>query len=362
MKIRFLNLSVQSKKELEVHTKIYKKFLKQGNFVLGPSVDKFESKISRIVKKKYTIGCSSGTNAIYLALKSIGIKKGDHVLVPSLSWVSTFTAVKMLGAEPIGVDIDDDFIIKFEDIKKRITKKTKAIIIVYFTGYFKRINGLKEFCKSKKIKIIEDCAQSFGAINNGEPNGKFGDLACYSMNPMKVFGGFGDSGAVCFNSSLIYKKIKSLRYAGTVNKEIVVDADLNHKIDSLQAMILLEQLKLLKKKIKKRISNASFYEKRLTNKIRKPKFFSDSRHVYYTYSILVDNRANLIKYLNNNGIETKIQHPLIISDHPGLKNKFNKNFSNARKIANKILSIPIHEKLKFNELNFIVKKINKFFN
>ena len=312
--------------------------------------------------KKYTIGCSSGTNAIYLALKSIGIKKGDHVLVPSLSWVSTFTAVKMLGAEPIGVDIDDDFIIKFEDIKKRITKKTKAIIIVYFTGYFKKINGLKEFCKSKKIKIIEDCAQSFGAINNGEPNGKFADLACYSMNPMKVFGGFGDAGAVCFNSSLIYKKIKSLRYAGTVNKEIVVDADLNHKIDSLQAMILLEQLKLLKKKIKKRISNAFFYEKRLTDKIRKPKFFSDSRHVYYTYSILVDNRANLIKYLNKNGIETKIQHPLIISDHPGLKNRFNKNFSNAKKIANKILSIPIHEKLKINELNFIVNKINKFFN
>ena len=110
---------------------------------------------------------------------------------------------------------------------------------------------MKEFCKSKKIKIIEDCAQSFGAINNGEPNGKFADLACYSMNPMKVFGGFGDAGAVCFNSSLIYKKIKSLRYAGTVNKEIVVDADLNHKIDSLQAMILLEQLKLLKKKLKK---------------------------------------------------------------------------------------------------------------
>ena len=362
MKIRFLNLSVQSKRELEIHTKVYKKFLKQGKFVLGPSVDKFERKISQIVKKKYTIGCSSGTNAIYLALKSIGIKKGDHVLVPGLSWVSTFTAVKMLGAEPIGVDIDDDFIIKFEDIKKRITKKTKAIIIVYFTGYFKKIVGLKNFCKSKNIKIIEDCAQSFGAINNGEPNGKFGDLACFSMNPMKVFGGFGDAGAVSFNSNLINKKIKSLRYAGTINKEIVVDADLNHKVDSLQAMILLEQLKLLKKKIKKRISNARFYEKQLTNKILKPKFFSDSRHVYYTYSILTDNRANLIKHLKKNGIETKIQHPFIISDHPGLKNKFNKNFFNARKIANKILSIPIHEKLKFKELNFIVEKINDFYN
>lgn len=361
MKIRFLNLSIKSKKELDVHAKLYNKFLKQGKFVLGPSVDKFESKISHIVKKKYTIGCSSGTNAIYLALKSIGIKKGDHVLVPSISWVSTFTAVKMLGAEPIGVDIDDDFIIKMEDIKKRITKKTKAIIIVYFTGYFKKIIGLKDFCRLKKIKIIEDCAQSFGAINNGEPNGKFGDLACFSMNPMKVFGGYGDAGAVSVNSHLTYKKIKSLRYAGTINKEIVVDPDLNHKIDSLQAMILLEQLKLLKKKIKKRISNALFYEKNLTNKICKPKFFSDGRHIYYTYSILVDDRVNLINYLNKNGIETKIQHPFIISDHPGLKNEFNKNFFNARKIANKILSIPIHEKLKFDELNFIVKKINNFY-
>ena len=139
MKIRFLNLSVQSKKELEVHTKIYKKFLKQGNFVLGPSVDKFESKISRIVKKKYTIGCSSGTNAIYLALKSIGIKKGDHVLVPSLSWVSTFTAVKMLGAEPIGVDIDDDFIIKFEDIKKGLPKKLKRLSLYILQAILKRL-------------------------------------------------------------------------------------------------------------------------------------------------------------------------------------------------------------------------------
>tara|TARA_B110001450_G_C17645150_1_gene490899 strand:+ start:999 stop:2087 length:1089 start_codon:yes stop_codon:yes gene_type:complete len=362
MKVRFLDLSVKSNKELEIHTKLYKKFLKQGKFVLGPNVDKFESTISRIIKKKHTIGCSSGTNAIYLALKAIGIKKDDHVLVPSLSWVSTFTAVKMLGAEPIGVDIDDDFIITLDDIKKRITKKTKAIIVVYFTGYFKKIIGLKDFCRTRKIKIIEDCAQSFGAINNGEPNGKFGDLACFSMNPMKVFGGYGDAGAVSFNSKSIYIKIKSLRYAGTINKEIVINADLNHKIDSLQAMILLEQLKSLKKKIKKRILNASFYEKQLTSKIHKPKFFSDNRHVYYTYSILVNDRDNLIKYLSKNGIETKIQHPFIISDHPGLKNKFNKKFLNAKKIANKILSIPIHEKLKFKELNYIVKKINKYYN
>jgi dTDP-4-amino-4,6-dideoxygalactose transaminase len=361
MKIRFLDLSVRSKKELSEQIKTYKRFLIKGNFVLGSKVVDFENKISKIVQKKYTIGCSSGTNALYLALKSIGIKKNNHVLVPCLSWVSTFTAVKALGAEQIGVDIDEDFIISLENIKKNITKKTKAIIIVYFTGYYKKINGLKAFCKNRNIKIIEDCAQSFGSINNKEPNGRYGDLACFSMNPMKIFGGYGDSGAVSTNDKLNYNKIKMLRYAGTKNKEIVTDPELNHKIDTLQAEILLKQLKFLKNKIKQRILNASFYDKNLTTRVVKPKFFADGRHVYYTYSILAEDRKNLIKYLTKNGIETKIQHPFTISDHPGLKNNFNRNFINGDKIVNKILSIPIHEKLTKKELIFIVKKINKYY-
>ncbi len=361
MKIRFLDLSIKSKVELKEHEIIYKKFLKQGKFVLGPYVEKFEKKISQIVKKKYCIGCSSGTNAIYLALKSIGIKKNDHVLVPSLSWVSTFTAVKSLQAIPIGVEVDNDFILSFNDIKKKITKKTKAIIVVYFTGYYKKIKELKAFCKKRGVVIIEDCAQSFGSLNQKEPNGKFGDLSCFSMNPMKVFGGYGDAGAVCVDSLKIANKIKSLRYAGTINKEIVIDSDLNHKIDSLQALILLKQLKFLKSKIRKRIQNARYYENELTSKVIKPKFFSDFRHVYYTYSIIVEKRKELINYLNKHGIETKVQHPYIISDHPDLKNKYNKNLKKSKYIADRILSIPVHEKLRKSQLKYVVKKINLFY-
>lgn len=362
MKIRFLDLSIKSKIEFKEQLKVYKKFLKEGKFVLGPYVDQFEKKISQIVKKKYTIGCSSGTNAIYLALKATGIKKDDHVLVPSMSWVSTFTAVQSLGAVPIGVEIDDDFIISFDDIKKKITKKTKAIIIVYFTGYYKKIKELKDYCKKRNVTVIEDCAQSFGSSFNQEPNGKSADIACFSMNPMKVYGGYGDAGAVCVDNLKIANKIKSLRYAGTINKELVIDPDLNHKIDSLQALILLKQLKFLKAKINKRIKNAEFYQKNLTSKIIKPKFFSDYRHVYYTYSIMVKNRKKLIDYLNKKGIETKVQHPFIISDHPGLKNKYNKGLSKSKSIAERILSIPIHEKLKKSELKYITFQINKFYN
>ena len=173
-----------------------------------------------------------------------------------------FYCCKIFQAIPIGVEVDNDFILLLMTLRK-ITKKTKAIIVVYFTGYYKKIKELKAFVKKEESLKNEDCAQSFGSLNQKEPNGKFGDLSCFSMNPMKVFGGYGDAGAVCVDSLKIANKIKSLRYAGTINKEIVIDLDLNHKIDSLQALILLKQLKFLKSKIRKRIQNAVILRKRI---------------------------------------------------------------------------------------------------
>jgi dTDP-4-amino-4,6-dideoxygalactose transaminase len=366
MNVRFLNLSIRSKKEINLHLKTYKNFLKKGVFVLGKSVENFEKKIGKRIGKKYNLGCSSGTNALYLALKSLDLKENDHVLVPCLSWVSTFTAVKMAGAQPVGVDIGNDFQIDIKSLKKRITKKTKAIIIVYFTGFYKLNKEIKKICKKKKIKIIEDCAQSFGAhdVKQDSVCGNFGDISCFSMNPMKVYGAFGDAGLTSTNDPKIYSKMESLRYVGTKNKELVIYPNLNHKIDTLQAEVLMQNLKLLSGKIKNRINNASYYDKNLTNKIVKPIFFKNKKHIYYTYSILVKNRNKLVRHLSKKGIETKIQHPYIICDHPGLKNIFNnkKDFPNGNKIKDQILSIPIHEKLSKKEIAYVSETINRFYN
>ena len=365
MNVRFLDLSVKSKKEINLHTNSYRKFLKKGVFVMGNSVKKFEQSIGKKIGKKYNLGCSSGTNAIYLALKGLNIKNNDHVLVPCLSWVSTFTAVKMVGAEPVGVDIGYDYQIDLDSFKKRITKRTKAVIIVYFTGYYKLNKTLKQICRKKNIKIIEDCAQSFGAIDlkNKSTCGNLGDVSCFSMNPMKIFGAFGDAGVTSTNNPKIFKKIESLRYVGTRNKEMVIYPNLNHKIDTLQAEVLLNNLNLLNKKIKKRINNANYYNKYLTNKITKPIFLNNKKHIYYTYSILTKNRNKLIDHLKRHGIETKIQHPYIISDHLGLKSKFNKShyFPNGNQIKKKILSIPVHEKLSSKQVAYVTRVINKFF-
>ncbi len=364
MKIRFLNLSIKEKNNKKKYLKIFSNFLSKGQFIMGEDVEIFENKISNIMRKKYTVGVSSGTNALYLALKCLGIGKGDQVIVPCLSWLSTFTAAYHTGASLIGIDIKKDLQIDCDLIKRNVTKKTKAIIIVHFTGYLKNYDKLRKFCNKKKIYLIEDAAQSFGAKIYNKPSGSFGHLSTFSMNPMKVLAALGDAGTVSTDNFKQYNKLLSLRYAGTINKEKTFHPDLNHKIDTLQCLVLSQNLKTLRNIIKKRIKNAQLYENYLTNKIIKPPFKSDFQHVYYTYSIICKSRDKLKRYLSvKKGIETKIQHPFIISDHPGLKDKnnFSKKFPIGNKIKKEILSLPIHEKLNKKEIFYIIKAVNNFY-
>lgn len=364
-KIRIHDLSIKDKILISSYKNIFENFLKEGQFILGSEVENFEKKISQYIKKKFTVGVSSGTNAIYLALRALDIKKNDHILVPCLSWLSTFTATERAGAIPVGVDINDDLSISIESLKKRFTKKTKALLLVHFSGLIDQMDGIINFCKEKKIKLIEDGAQAFGTIYNNRPTGSFGDLACFSMNPMKVFSGIGDAGTVSTNDKFLFNKIKALRYAGTINKEYAIYSELNHKIDTLDALILIKKLKTLKILIGGRIKRAKLYDKLLNNpNIKKPKIYTNFQHNYYSYTITVNKRDKLKKFLERNNVETKIYHPYLICDHPGLKNSFNerKKFPNASRILKKILSLPIHQKITKKNILKINQLIEKFYN
>jgi dTDP-4-amino-4,6-dideoxygalactose transaminase len=361
MIVKFLKLAISKRSEIKENLKLFKKFLLRGSFVLGKDVEKLEKKISIYINKKYTLGVSSGTNALYLALKSINIKKDDEVIVPSLSWYSTFTAVTMTGAKPVGIDINDDFLINTSEIQKRITSKTKALIIVHFTGLIKNMDIIRKICKINKIFLIEDCAQAFGAIYNGKKAGYFGDVSAFSMNPMKVLSSFGESGAVSSSNKKIYEKLKILRYAGVdIKKDECFYPDLNHKIDTLQSLVILKKIKSLKGIIKKRIANAAYYNKYIDSKIKKPEFYKNFQHIYYTYQIRCSKRDNLLEFLKKKGIETKIQHKKLLCDHIGFKNLTKDTFHNARKIVKQSICIPIHEKLTKKELFYIVKNVNYF--
>ena len=219
MKIRYLDLSKSNNKNLVQQILNLKKFLLNGNLMMGKNVEKLESKVNKYIGTKYCVAVSSGTNALYLSLKSLGIKKNDEIIVPAISWYSTFTAAAFTGAKIVPADIDDDLILNFNKLENLINKKTKAIIIVHFNGYFKNIDSLKKFCKKKKIYLVEDAAQAFGTKNNYKFAGSVSDVAAFSANPMKVFSGFGELGFVTTSRKSIYNKIKMYRYAGLKKKK-----------------------------------------------------------------------------------------------------------------------------------------------
>ena len=150
--IKFQDLSIKEKKELNKYTHLFKKFLRSGQFILGKDVEKLETKIAKQINKNYAVGVSSGTNALYLALKAINLKKGDQVLVPCLSWLSTFTTVKVAGGEPVGIDLKSEgYTLNFKELEKKINKKTKALIMVHFTGFLEDMNEIKKYVKEKKF-------------------------------------------------------------------------------------------------------------------------------------------------------------------------------------------------------------------
>lgn len=313
MKVRYRYL--ERDPSLKKNNKKLSSFILKGKFLDERIKKSFENKIRRYLNSKYFISTSSGTNAIYLALKSAGIKKNDEVIVPCLSWMTTFTSVKSLGAIPVGVDVDNDYHLDLSKIKERVGSKTKAIIYVHFAGLQKNIKKLKTYCDKKKIILIEDCAQSFGSSIIKKFSGEYGHFRTYSFNPMKVLSSYGELGGISFKSKFYEKKINILKYGGVQNKEIVIDPELNHKSDNINLKIINLKLFDLNKIIRRRIEIAKFYDKNLNKKYGKPKFLSNGSHIYYSYIIQTNLRNKLVKYLEINDIETKIQHKNLIYKH-----------------------------------------------
>jgi len=360
-KIRYVNLSVKSNSLRQNYLKSLNKIFKHGQFILGPEVKLLESKLAKFCNRRYAVATGSGTDALFLAVKSLNISKNNEVITTPLSWVASTNAITVNGAKPVFVDIKDDLNIDENKIEKAITKKTKAILFVNFTGKICEVSKIKKIAKKYKLNLIEDAAQSFGSIKNGKPSGSFGDVSCVSLNPMKVLPSLGEAGIVLTDNKKIYEKIKILRYAGTVNKENCYFPSLNFKIDTIQAAFIMENLKILNKKIQKRNQYAKYYINNLCSKVQTPIILKNEKHSFYSFTIIVNKRNQLKKYLLTNGIETKIQHPILIPKQFAYKNKYKNKLINSERLVKKILCIPINENLQFKQIYYIIKKINMFY-
>lgn len=361
-KVPFLDLRILDEREREDILSAVENVFRHGRIVLGPEVQELENEIARRCGRKYGIGVNSGTDALFLGLKSLGIGPGDEVITTVLSWIATANAIALNGATPVFADINDDLNIDPASVRKLVTRRTRAIMPVHYTGKVCQMTALMQIAAEHGLLVVEDASQAFDAKQQGRMAGSFGDLACFSMNPMKVFAACGEAGMAVTDREEVYEKMISLRYNGTVNREECIEVSLNGRLDTLQAAILLQRIDRVEEIIRKRREIAGWYDERLAGLVGIPKQEAGEEDVYYTYQIRANRRDELKTFLEARGVETKIQHPYLMADQPAYRHLVNNNdFPNARRLIKQILCIPVHEKLTRDDVEYVAARIREFY-
>ena len=353
--------------------KIVGQILKKGWLTHGKYTNLFESEFRKYTSTKYAVTVSSCTAALHLSCIALGFKKGDEVIVPAMSHTATSHCVEYTGAKAIFTDVDRiTGNITLESIEKKISKKTKGIIMVHMSGIPVEINEIVKMCKRKKIKIIEDCAHAVGTFYKGKHSGNFGDVGCYSFYPTKQIT-TGEGGVVTTNSKKIYKEIKKIKAFG-IDKDIterkkqgeydVKALGFNYRMTDFQAALGYMQLKRYKKNLLKRKTIAKRYCKNLKN--LKNVIFADysSNNSYFIFQILCEKRDLLLNFfkMNNIGVSVHYKKPLPTMTYYKKKYKLNEiNFKNAKYYADNNISLPNYPKLDIKDIDYICNKIKKFY-
>ena len=335
-------------------------------FINGPQVKEFNTNLASYLNVKHAIGCANGTDALQIALMALDLQPGDEVISPDFTFISTVEVVSLLRLKPVLVDVDPiTYTIDTEQVKKAITKKTKAIIPVHLYGLCANMGELIQIARNYNITIIEDTAQALGAnYNDGNLSGKAGTLGtigCTSFFPSKNLGCYGDGGAMLTNDDSLAERMRSIANHGARVKYYNDEIGVNSRLDTLQAAILNVKLKYLDEYAASRKKAADYYNKRLSGleKIVTPVIPVYTDHVYHQYTIKYGNkRDDLKKYLADKGIPTMIYYPIPMHAQKAFQAKG--NFTISSMLADSVLSLPMHTELTKGEQNYICDSIETF--
>ncbi len=350
-----------------------RKVLESGIFIMGKNVEQLEQELANYFNVKYAITVNSGTDALLISLKALGIREGDEVITTPFTFFATAEVISNLKAVPVFVDIDDNFNIDVNLIEKSITDKTKAIIPVHLFGLPVNMEKIMEIAKKYNLYVIEDVAQAFGAKYKGRLVGTFGDFGAFSCFPTKNLGAYGDAGFILTNDQELYKKSKMLKVHGSIKKYYHEEFGYNSRMDEIQATILKVKLKYIEKFNNHRIKAANLYNTILSKNpyITTPKASDEFYHVYHQYTIKVNDnspidRDTLKKELELNGIETNIYYPYPLHKLPVYLNKDNykvyHSLVRAEELCNKVLSLPMYHYISLDDVEYVANTINRIFN
>lgn len=349
----------------EVHEAI-EEVLNSEVLILGQNVKHFENEFSKYCNSKFGIGVNSATDAIFFALKAMGVGPGDEIITVSNTAVPTVSAIAATGAVARFVDIDPfSYLMKVEDVAKIITPKTKGIIAVHLFGQCVDMDLLTEIAEKSNLFIIEDCAQSHGALYKGRMAGSMSQVSTFSFYPTKILGGYGDGGMMVTDNEELSNKMRRLRFYGMEKTYYAIEQGYNSRLDELHAAILRRKLLHIDEYINDRRRIAKRYDEELKNtSLQLPIELPGNMHAYYIYVVRHSERTLIMEKLKEKNIMLNISYPWPIHTMKGyeyLGYKFG-DLPETEKAANEIFSLPMYPTLTFDEQSYVIKSIKEILN
>lgn len=364
MRVRYSYLGQQFADPEEIIDGI-RRVVAEGSFTLGQAVSQFEERFANLIGIGHAIGVGSGTDAIKLSLRALGVGVGDEVITAANTFVATVGAIAEVGAKPVFVDCDDSFCLNVSQVESRINPKTKAVVPVHFTGETVAMVELMNIARRHALPVVEDACQAILAESDGKRAGTFGDAAAFSLHPLKNLNVWGDAGVVVTDDEPLAAKLRLLRNHGLSNRDEVVLLGFNSRLDSIQAVVGSWLIGQTAEITAKRIANAGYYDGEFAALpgVRIPVRRPQSKRVYHLYMVFAERRDELYAYLKLHGIAAKVHYPVPIYRQPALASLGHRfgDFPVTDRHACEVISFPVDQHISRDEQDYVIQTVRAFY-
>lgn len=348
----------------EIFQKI-EKLVIEGDYTLGRAVDDFEQRITQLQSANHCLGVGSGTDALMLSLKAVGVDKGDEVITTPYTFFATIGAIVTAGAKPVFVDVKEDYNIDVDKIEAAITDKTKAILPVHWSGLVCEMKKMREIADRHGIAIVEDACHAINARRDNKMAGYYGDIACFSLHPLKNLNVWGDGGYLVTNSKKLHDKLALMRNHGLLNRNECAMFAYNSRLDTLQAIVANHLLDKIETITDKRIENGTYFDKQFADikEITIPHRDPNTKQVFHIYVLRAERRDELVEFLVKEGVDAKVHYPIPMHLQPAAQEYGYQrgDFPIAEKICDSVFSLPVHEFITPEQREYVAKKVKEFY-
>jgi aminotransferase EvaB len=336
-----------------------------GDFTLGREVERFEQRFAALLGSRHALGVASGTDAIKLSLKALGVGHGDEVITAANTFIATAGAIAELGARPVFVDCDDSFCLDVSKVEAAISPRTRAIVPVHYTGYMTDMPALMKLAEARGLPVVEDACQAILAAQGGRCAGTWGQTGAFSMHPLKNLNVWGDAGVIVTSSDALAERLRLLRNHGMRSRDEIAVLGYNSRLDTLQAVVGNWLVGSTEEITAARIANARYYDQRLSEipGITVPRRPPDMRCVYHLYVVMAKERDKLLSHCQERGIECKVHYPIplyrqealaFLGHRPG-------DFPLTDFHAENGISFPCDQHLQRRQLDYVVETVAAFY-